>query len=72
MDLLAQVDQELYCELEPKAARMYESLVRESIAELEGETLTAANILARLLRLSQLTGGFLLSKGNQNRSARQN
>ncbi len=63
LDLPAQVDQELYCELEPKAARMYESLVRESIAELEGETLTAANILARLLRLSQLTGGFLTFEG---------
>ncbi len=54
------VEQELYCELEPKAERLYRQLRRESIAELEGEKIiTAANVLSRLLRLSQLTGGFL-------------
>ena len=57
-DILRQVD------LEPGALRIYRALVKESYAELSGGTaapvaVTAANILTRLLRLSQLTGGFI-------------
>lgn len=39
--------------------RIYRGLVKESYAELEGGEVTVTNILTRLLRLSQLTGGFL-------------
>ena len=52
-------------ELEPAALRIYRGLVKESYAELTGGeqgapvAVTATNILTRLLRLSQLTGGFL-------------
>ncbi|MCL2194339.1 MAG: DEAD/DEAH box helicase [Oscillospiraceae bacterium] len=47
-------------ELEPAARRTYHDLVRDSFAELGVEdTVTAANILTRLMRLSQLTGGFI-------------
>ena len=46
-------------ELEPAALRIYRGLVKESYAELAGGEVTATNILTRLLRLSQLTGGFL-------------
>lgn len=58
VDILRQVD------LEPGALRIYRALVKESYAELSGGTdapvaVTAANILTRLLRLSQLTGGFI-------------
>ena len=60
LDLPEFMDQELYCELEARAKRIYSQLARESAAELEdNKLLTAANILAKLLRLSQLTGGYL-------------
>lgn len=60
LDLPEMVDQSLYCELEPKAGKIYRDLLMESVAELENEKiLTAANVLSRLLRLSQLTGGFI-------------
>lgn len=61
VDVIRQVD------LEPAALRVYRQLVKESYAELSGgKEITAPNILARLLRLSQLTGGFL---GNDDTSA---
>lgn len=53
-------------ELEPAALRIYRGLVKESYAELSGGEVTAPNILTRLLRLSQLTGGFI---GNDETSA---
>ena len=61
VDVIRQVD------LEPAALRLYRQLVKESYAELSGgKEITAPNILARLLRLSQLTGGFL---GNDDSNA---
>ena len=52
-DVIRQVD------LEPAALRIYQELVKESYAALSGGEVTAPNILTRLLRLSQLTGGFI-------------
>ena len=45
--------------LEPKAMKLYSGLVEESYAELSKGELTVTNVLTRILRLSQLTGGFL-------------
>lgn len=46
--------------LEPSAMKIYRELVEQSYAELmDGGAVTAPNVLTRLLRLSQLTGGFL-------------
>ncbi len=46
--------------LEPDAARLYTQLKKESVAELTGgERVTANIVLTRLLRLQQLTGGYL-------------
>jgi len=46
--------------LEPAAAKVYRDLVKESYAELGNDReVSATNILTRLLRLSQLTGGFI-------------
>ena len=45
--------------LEPTAQRVYQDLVRDSYAELSKGEVTATNVLTRLLRLSQLTGGFI-------------
>ena len=67
LDLPETVDVIRQVELEPAAVRVYRQLVKESYAELSGgKEITAPNILARLLRLSQLTGGFL---GNDETSA---
>jgi len=45
--------------LEPKAAKLYKNLEKESYAELADGEVSAVNVLTKLLRLSQLTGGFL-------------
>ena len=55
-------------ELEPQALRLYQKLVRDSYAELGQGELTITNVLTKLLRLSQLTGGFL---GSDESSAAQ-
>lgn len=65
LDLPETTDVIRQVELEPAALRIYRGLVKESYAELAGGeqgapvAVTATNILTRLLRLSQLTGGFL-------------
>jgi SNF2 family DNA or RNA helicase len=46
-------------ELEEKAMRLYQSLVKESYAELSNAEVTITNVFTKLLRLSQLTGGFI-------------
>jgi SNF2 family DNA or RNA helicase len=46
-------------ELEPRAMSLYRSLVKDSYAELEKGEVTITNVLTKLLRLSQLTGGFI-------------
>lgn len=59
LDLPETTDVIRQIELEPVALRIYRGLVKESYAELANGEVTATNILTRLLRLSQLTGGFL-------------
>lgn len=46
-------------DLEPKALKVYQELEEESFAELCDSEVTAPNILTKLLRLSQVTGGHL-------------
>lgn len=46
-------------ELEPKARTLYDKIQKESMAELVEGEVTAVNILTKILRLSQMTGGFL-------------
>ena len=45
--------------LEPKAMKIYEELEEDSFAELKNGEVTTPNILTKLLRLSQVTGGHL-------------
>lgn len=45
--------------LEGPARKVYQRLVRDSYAQLGAGEVTVTNVLTRLLRLSQLTGGFL-------------
>ena len=46
-------------DLEPAAMRLYQKLAKENFAELGNGSVTVTNVLTRLVRLSQLTGGFL-------------
>lgn len=60
LDLPEQIDQVLYCELEPSAKKIYNQLKAECVAECgDGKAITAANVIVKMLRLSQLTGGFV-------------
>ena len=59
LDLPDTMDIVRLVELEPAARRTYRDLVRDSYAELGDGAVTATNILTRLMRLSQLTGGFI-------------
>lgn len=46
-------------ELEKKAQQIYDSIDKDSFAELMSGEVTTRNVLTRLLRLSQCTGGFI-------------
>lgn len=65
LDLPETLDVIRHVDLEPAAMKTYRDLVKDSYAELaNGEqkasvAVTVTNVLTRLLRLSQLTGGFI-------------
>ncbi len=59
LDLPGTTDIVQRVDLEPAAMRTYRQLIKDSYAEVAGDTVTVTNVLTRLLRLSQLTGGFL-------------
>lgn len=50
---------EHFCDLEPKARRIYDKLDQEFVAGVGDGEITAQNALVKLLRLQQLTGGWL-------------
>lgn len=64
LDLPGQTFARRYVQLEPAARRLYAQIARASCAELEnGEHVTASIVLTKLLRLMQLTGGFVQADG---------
>ena len=64
LDLPGQTFVRRYVQLEPSARRLYAQIARASCAELEnGEHVTASIVLTKLLRLMQLTGGFVQADG---------
>ena len=65
LDLPGQTFARRYVQLEPAARRLYAQIARASCAELEnGEHVTASIVLTKLLRLMQLTGGFVQPDGS--------
>ena len=65
VDLPEQVFETRTVAMGKKERAIYDRLRRESFAELsDGGTVTAATVLTKLLRLQQLTGGFLLEDGS--------
>ena len=59
LDLPAITEEVRTVDLEKDAIKLYDSIEDESYAELNDSEVTTANILTRLLRLSQITGGHL-------------
>lgn len=59
LDLPETTDIVRHIKLEASAEKIYRSLVKDSYAELSKYEVTVTNVLTRLLRLSQLTGGFI-------------
>lgn len=63
LDLPETIDQELYCKLERQASQYYREMVNFNVTQIEAEKkqgrIVANNVLTRLLRLQQITGGFL-------------
>lgn len=60
LDLPEQTFENRYVDMTPAAVKLYTQLKRDSIAELSSERkVTASTVLTKLIRLQQLTGGFL-------------
>src|SRR5690606_13013490 len=60
LDLPDTLDQFRYIQLEPKARALYHEMLKKAIIKFsEEEQVTAPIILTELLRLQQITGGFL-------------
>ena len=59
LDLPEQTFEDFVVELDEKNRRIYRQIQKESVALFEGGEVTANNVLVRLLRLQQITGGFL-------------
>ena len=65
VDLPPFIDETRTITLEPKAQAMYKMIAEDCYAELNNETdVTARNILTQLLRLSQVTGGYMRNDNN--------
>jgi SNF2 family DNA or RNA helicase len=59
LDLPEFTDQILYCEPESTALSTYHKVASESYVELEKCVVSASTVLTKLLRLSQITGGYV-------------
>ena len=65
LDLPDQVFARRYVQLPPKAAEIYRQMRNNARAELEGGEITAQIVLTKLLRLQQLTGGYITPDGEE-------
>ena len=59
LDLPKTIDETHGIVLEGKAQKLYKQFAKDSYMELSKGDVTAANILTKLLRLQQITGGFI-------------
>lgn len=59
LDLPEVQDVRQYCQLGPRALSLYEDLEQDLVAEIEAGTISATNALVKLLRLQQVTSGFV-------------
>jgi len=59
LDLPDTIDQEQFCYLDGQTLQCYNRMERDFIVELEDEVITASNALVKLLKLQQITSGFV-------------
>jgi len=59
LDLPETVDQTLYAELEPAALAVYKQMERKALVTIGDSKASAPIVLTQMLRLSQISGGFL-------------
>jgi len=59
LDLPPRTHEIVPVELEPKAREVYNQLAQEAIVEFEGLEVVTPHVLTRMMRLSQITGGWL-------------
>lgn len=59
LDLPPEVHEEKVVQLEPKTMKLYKSFAEQMIAEVDDGTVTAQNALVKLLRLQQITSGYM-------------
>ena len=60
LDLPPKTFEDYPVRLDDKSRALYRQLSKQAVAELEGQEITANHVLVRMLRLQQLTGGFLV------------
>jgi SNF2 family DNA or RNA helicase len=65
LDLPPEVHITYTCQLSSEARKIYGSLERDLMAELDAGEVTAANALVKLLRLQQITGGYARTDDGQ-------
>ncbi len=65
LDLPPEVHITYNCHLGSEARKVYRSLERDLIAEVQSGEVTAANALVKLLRLQQITGGYVRTDDGQ-------
>ena len=54
-----------YVDLNDEQQRVYKELRKEFISEIQGKTVTAPYVLTRLMRLSQVTAGFIKAEDQE-------
>ena len=59
LDLPPRTHEIVPVELEPKARAVYDQLAQEAVVEFEGLEVVTPHVLTRMMRLSQITGGWL-------------
>ena len=65
LDIPAKRYQQIEMDLPPDNQKVYDQMVKFAISELEGQEVTAPIILVQLLRLSQITSGFIKTPENK-------
>lgn len=59
LDLPPQVDQVMYCYLGGQSQKVYRDMKKEFLVTLMGKEIEAEIVLTQMLRLQQITGGFI-------------
>jgi SNF2 family DNA or RNA helicase len=67
LDLPEEIDETITFDLSPKAMKVYKELEKELISYVEesGESISASTVLVKLLRLAQITGGWIKTDDGQ-------